>query len=465
TEVGDLAGRVQLHGSVGSDSVSGIWSDTDDDFRFTLTAAARLNWRINKTDLEPATISGILLDSNGTYLADRTTLPQGTYVVRAFNNSSTVIADYDVSIVADYAGDGSLSPRDLGAPANVVRVNDFIESVSGDDRRDYYRFQITGKNVPLLAELQAVGADANLALYKDLNDAFGTLEFIAESNKRFAPDSISTMLQPGLYQVVVTSAAGAGNYSLTLYPGDPDDTIRETKFRSVNRRAIGQSINGTVDDAKDVDIFGFAALAGQTVFFDLDSRAGSSVDTNLRLFDAMGQQLSANDDAAFPGEKPGKFSFLSYRFTADGRYYIGVSASPNKRYNANSGGGDVAGATRGAYRLNINQIIVGTSSITGAVFNDRNGNGRRDAGEAGLAGRTVFVDRDLDGLWDENEFGALTDENGNYRINSNPAGDHDLRLVASTGWQQTAPSTGKALKVSTTDGNTTTGQLFGMRRI
>ena len=39
----------------------------------------------------------------------------------------------------------------------------------------------------------------------------------------------------------------------------------------------------------------------------------------------------------------------------------------------------------------------GTGSIAGTVFNDANGNGNRDAGEAGLPGWTVFIDRNGNG--------------------------------------------------------------------
>ena len=124
-----------------------------------------------------------------------------------------------------------------------------------------------------------------------------------------------------------------------------DDTTREADRRSVNRRAIGQSINGTIEAADDVDLFSFTAHAGQRVGFDVDVRAKRPFDSYIRLFDGMGTPLDggSNNDGAAPGEAASKFSYLRYTFPYDGLFYVGVSSSPNKRYDTLSGRGDVAG--------------------------------------------------------------------------------------------------------------------------
>jgi hypothetical protein len=52
--------------------------------------------------------------------------------------------------------------------------------------------------------------------------------------------------------------------------------------------------------------------------------------------------------------------------------------------------------------------------ITGRVFEDDNGNGVKDAGEVGLAGQTVYLDTNGDGLYQPGEPATLTDRNGEY---------------------------------------------------
>lgn len=51
------------------------------------------------------------------------------------------------------------------------------------------------------------------------------------------------------------------------------------------------------------------------------------------------------------------------------------------------------------------------ATVSGVVFNDVNGNGAQDAGDAVLAGQTVFLDLDGDSTVD---LGELTDNSGSY---------------------------------------------------
>ncbi|GAG93368.1 unnamed protein product, partial [marine sediment metagenome] len=101
-------------------------------------------------------------------------------------------------------------------------------------------------------------------------------------------------------------------------------------------------------------------------------------------------------------------------------------------------------------------------SIHGLKFNDRNGNGRRDAGEEGLAswaiglrGQTVAgasIDR-----------GAVTDGDGRYSFLAVPAGLYLVVEVSQTGWLQTFPRTGFHTAV-VEPGSTVNGMDFGNGR-
>lgn len=60
--------------------------------------------------------------------------------------------------------------------------------------------------------------------------------------------------------------------------------------------------------------------------------------------------------------------------------------------------------------------IVGDRKITGTIFLDTNRNGRLDAGENKLAGRTVFADYNYNGIRDAGEDFAVTDAQGLYQL-------------------------------------------------
>src|SRR5262249_5814675 len=96
----------------------------------------------------------------------------------------------------------------------------------------------------------------------------------------------------GTYQVTVQALPVDTNDSLSEAP--PRGTISTTPIR------ISDSINPDID----VDIFRFTAAAGQTIDFDIDTplNGPGGLGSFLRLFNAQGQEIAFNNDAAAPGE-------------------------------------------------------------------------------------------------------------------------------------------------------------------
>ncbi len=91
------------------------------------------------------------------------------------------------------------------------------------------------------------------------------------------------------------------------------------------------------------------------------------------------------------------------------------------------GGNDI-----GNYQLN--------SFITGTQFDDINGNGARDAGEAGLAGITVYSDLNNNTILDAGEPTAVTNSSGEYTLGPVWPGDHVLRTLQTGERYQTSPA-------------------------
>src|SRR5690606_13665950 len=65
--------------------------------------------------------------------------------------------------------------------------------------------------------------------------------------------------------------------------------------------------------------------------------------------------------------------------------------------------------------------------LSGFVFNDATGDGVRDAGEAGLAGRFVYLDFNITAVREANEPVVVTNANGRYLFKSLAAGNYRVR--------------------------------------
>jgi hypothetical protein len=104
-------------------------------------------------------------------------------------------------------------------------------------------------------------------------------------------------------------------------------------------------------------------------------------------------------------------------------------------------------------------------AILGHVFDDRNGNGRRDGGESALGGWVAYVDRNNNRKPDAGEPRATTDGKGHYRLAGLAAGRYVVRLVLQPGWQQSKPPAGGPLLVDLAAGQILSDRGFGVRRI
>lgn len=92
---------------------------------------------------------------------------------------------------------------------------------------------------------------------------------------------------------------------------------------------------------------------------------------------------------------------------------------------------------------NVDFLEVPQATISGTVFNDANHNGIQDAGEHGLAGRTVWVDVNGNGVFDPDDVSAVTDINGNYTVLGVPPGKYTVHVTNPPGSSSTSPASGQ----------------------
>jgi hypothetical protein len=105
-----------------------------------------------------------------------------------------------------------------------------------------------------------------------------------------------------------------------------------------------------------------------------------------------------------------------------------------------------------------------TVAITGTVYEDANANRRRDPGEPGVGGWTVYLDADHDGAFDAGETSATTFAGGEYFLRAPAPGRNYVRVIVPDGWTRTAtPGTRRdgAYYVATAVGQPQGGFDFG----
>lgn len=79
-------------------------------------------------------------------------------------------------------------------------------------------------------------------------------------------------------------------------------------------------------------------------------------------------------------------------------------------------------------------------SISGQKFNDLDGDGVKDGGEGGLENWTIFLDQNMNGLLDDDEYSVQTDAQGNYTFTGlEPLIDYYVAELQQEGWTQTLP--------------------------
>ncbi len=366
-----------------------------DMYKFTVTAGQRIQFDVDRPS---GTLDSLLrlFDGNGVQLAsnDDGPTPGEAATVESFLDFTFTTAGTFFVAVSSFpndaydpvtgAGDATggtgayrltLTPiRDpndqiaealnLGAMTQARVVNDAIDNIIDVD---LFKFTVTaGQRIRFDVDRPAGNLDSFLRLF----NASGVQ--LASNDDGPTPgeaDSVESFLEftfaaAGTFVIGVSGfpntaynpntgngdAVGeTGAYTLTLTPivNDADDQIAE----AINLGAMTQnrSASGSINVGVDVDMFRFTVTAGQRIQFDVDRPSGS-LDSFLRLFDANGVEVAANDDGPNPAEAASTQAFLDLTFNASGTFFMGVSGFGNQGYDALTGTGDTAGST-GAYSL------------------------------------------------------------------------------------------------------------------
>ena len=112
----------------------------------------------------------------------------------------------------------------------------------------------------------------------------------------------------------------------------------------------------------------------------------------------------------------------------------------------------------------------GPGTIQGVIFNDLDDDGLQDLGEPGVANFRVFIDTDLDGVWDPTETSVFTGTNGTFFFSNVTPGLYRIDIVIpnegtpTAAWNLTTPI-GGSRDVQLLPGAAVTGVTFGLENL
>ena len=107
---------------------------------------------------------------------------------------------------------------------------------------------------------------------------------------------------------------------------------------------------------------------------------------------------------------------------------------------------------------------VTTGSVSGNVFDDRDGNGSQASDEPGLPGVTIYADLNSNGTIDDSEPSVTTDAGGQFELADLEFGTHSLRVVLPDGFEA-ASTDGDVIAVTLTEDAALTTATFGLSEI
>jgi hypothetical protein len=221
-------------------------------------------------------------------------------------------------------------------------------------------------------------------------------------------------LMAGTYRIRLEGQTG---WVLTNVPADITAVSGQDQL-SVNLGAFQKfTIRGEAfldANASGVKDSGEAGLANWTVY--LDANGNGQLDNG-----EVSTTTDANGNFSFPDLGPGVYKV---------REVVQAGWAQTTPTPADLTGQTGLDATADFGNF---QII----TISGQVFNDLDGAGSKQSGDAGLQNWTVFLDTNGNGLFDPGELSTTTDANGNFSFAVPFIGTAKLAEIVPSGWLQT----------------------------
>jgi hypothetical protein len=207
----------------------------------------------------------------------------------------------------------------------------------------------------------------------------------------------------------------------------------------LNTGSLGNSANAS-DTGKDFGVWGPASISGN-LFDDADAD-GAAKEAGEAGISGRTVYIDSDGDSTLDAGEPSATTNAAGDYTISnvtpGTYTVrqvlpgGWTCSlPSPcSYSVTIAGANVTGKNFGSWT---------TGTIGGSLYEDRNADGSKGAGEGNLSGQTVYLDLNGNGAKDAGEPETTTDGSGNYSFTRSP-GSYQVRAVVAAGWTCSQPS-------------------------
>lgn len=160
------------------------------------------------------------------------------------------------------------------------------------------------------------------------------------------------LLLPSLCLVTCAHPIRAQNRQGNFTETEPNDDMVSAQDLGVLAPGLYQIENGSIANGahigRDVDLFKLrVAPEAVPALITVESVRTPMLDAYVRVFDAEGFQLAANDDVAYPNTDARVSTFL----LGEGEYYIGFSDARSSGYFPQVAGTGAFGPKDGTYEL------------------------------------------------------------------------------------------------------------------
>ena len=422
-----------------------VWFDSDRDGRLNNGETGAAGVKVVLLDASGKPVPGAVAttDADGHY--QFTNLAPGVYSVQF--DKSTLPAGYDFTTAAQGGPGTGGSDADTGTGKTAqitlsggeemtLRAGLVVQQATLGDRVWEDK---NGNGVQDAGEAGIVGVKV------ELKDERGN---VVKTTTTGADGKYSFTVDPGKYAISVTAPAGMSATGQHAGADGVDSDVNADGQSDLMTLSAGQ-----VDNNVDAGFYKGAAL-GDRVWLDSnrngvqDSGETGVAGVKVLLLDASGNPTgaSATTDASgnysFTNLKPGTYSVQFDKSTLPANFAFTSADVGNdaKDSDADINTGKTANVTlnSGDVYSNLDAGIVAVQGKLGdRVWEDKNGNGVQDAGEAGIAGVTVQL-KDSSGKVVQT---TTTASDGKYSFTADP-GNYTVSVSAPSGYQFTGKDTG-----------------------
>ncbi|HEY8748556.1 MAG TPA: M12 family metallo-peptidase [Tepidisphaeraceae bacterium] len=374
---------------------------------------------------------------------------------RAMNQFAGVVANYRSSVVADVnppaasLEEVTTNPAQHTLTVKVEYADDTAISVGSLGTGDVL---VTAPGFQKLATFIGVDFSSDgaqrVATYRVDTTGFSS-----------DPNAYTFAIQPNRLRDIYNHVSGAGIL------GAPGAALAERAGPRLVTAFDAGAINGTsnkftnwIDANAPTAFYRFTLTSNQVVTANLTGLSGNVDELLVQDHNGDGQ-IQSNDILSYP-RRAGTAPETITMTLAAGTYFLWV-APPTTGIGS-------------SYTLTLSAVsstsptstpppppAIPAGSISGAVFNDYNANGYRDAGDAGLSGWLIYADLNNNNRQDAGEPSTTTDSSGNYRLGSLSAGNYIIRATPKSTWRQTTPINNWGVHVTLATAQNATNALFG----